>query len=111
TTANTGEVALRRGLTPDGDEAKDAELTERLDRAKNSDERDRAYAFAAMRSAEQADARARDLAEKIEDAETRKGVRTFVDYMLIRAVVKQKQSDEALLLIRKAELPRVLRAY
>lgn len=110
-TANTGEVALRRGMAPDAEESKDAELTERLDRAKNSDERDRAYAFAAMRSAEQADARARDLAEKIEDAETRKGVRTFVDYMLIRAVVKQKQSDEALLLIRKAELPRVLRAY
>ena len=111
TTANTGEVALRRGLTPDGDEAKDAELNERLDRAKNSDERDRAYAFAAMRSAERSDAGARELAEKIEDAETRKGVKTFVDYMLIRAVVKQKRADEALLLIRKTELPFILRAY
>src|SRR6185369_2176907 len=111
TTANTGEVALRRGLTPDGDEAKDAELTEGLDRAKNSYERDRAYAFAAMRSAEKADAGARELAEKIEDTETRKGVKTFVDYMLIRAVVKQKRADEALLLIRKAELPLILRAH
>lgn len=111
TTANTGEVALRRGLTPDGEESKDAELTERLDRAKSSDERDRAYAFAAMRAAEKADAGARELAEKIEDAETRKGVKTFVDYMLIRAVVKQKRADEALLLIRKAELPVILRAH
>ena len=110
-TANAGEVALRRGLMPDGEESKDAELTERLDRAKNSDERDRAYAFAAMRSAEQADGRARELAEKIEDTETRKGVRTFVDYMLIRAVIKQKRPDEALPLIRKAELPRILRAH
>jgi hypothetical protein len=110
-TAKTGEVALRRGMMSDAEESKDAELTDRLDRAKNSDERDRAYAFAAMRSAEDADSRARDLAEKIGDADTRKGVRTFVDYMLIRAVVKQKRPDEALLLIRKAELPRILRAY
>lgn len=109
-TANTGEVSLRRGMG-NGGESNDDELTERLDRAKNSDERDRAYAFAAMRAAEKTDSRARDLVEKIEDAETRKGVSTFVDYMLIRAVITQKRPDEALLLIRKAELPRTLRAH
>jgi hypothetical protein len=110
TTANTGEVALRRGMA-DGGESNDEELTERLDRAKNSDERDRAYAFAAIAAAEKAESRARDLAEKIADAETRKGVNTFVDYMLIRAVITQKRPDEALLMIRKAELPRTLRAH
>ena len=110
TTANTGEVSLRRGMA-DGGESNDEELTERLDRAKNSDERDRAYAFAAIAAAEKAESRARDLAEKIEDAETRKGVNTFVDYMLIRAVLTQKRPDEALLLIRKTELPRTLRAH
>lgn len=109
-TANTGEVSLRRGMT-DGGASNDEELTERLDRAKNSDERDRAYAFAAIAAAEKADSRAHDLAEKIEDAETRKGVNTFVDYMLIRAVITQKRPDEALLMIRKAELPRTLRAH
>ncbi len=109
-TANTGEVSLRRGMT-DGGASKDEELTERLDRAKNSDERDRAYAFAAIAAAEKADSRARDFVEKIEDAETRKGVNTFVDYMLIRAVITQKRADDALLLIRKAELPRTLRAH
>lgn len=110
TTANTGEVALKRGMG-NGGESNDDELTERLDRAKNSDERDRAYAFAAISAADRADPRARDLAEKIEDAETRKGVNTFVDYMLIRAVITQKRPDEALQLIRKAELPRTLRAH
>ena len=110
TTANTGEVALRRGML--GVEESNDELTERLDRAKNSGERDRAYAFAAMRSAEKGDARAaREFAEKIEDADTRKGVTTFVDYMLLRALVKDKRTDEALLLIRKAELPRILRTH
>lgn len=109
-TANTGEVALRRGME-NGAESKDDELTERLDRAKTSDERDRAHAFAAISAADKADSRARELAEKIEDAETRKGVNTFVDYMLIRAVITQKRPDEALLLIRKAELPRKLRAH
>lgn len=110
TTANTGDVALKRGMG-NGGESNDDELTERLDRAKNSDERDRAYAFAAISAADRADPRARDLAEKIEDAETRKGVNTFVDYMLIRAVITQKRPDEALQLIRKAELPRTLRAH
>ena len=109
-TANTGEVALKRGMGDDGS-PNDAELTERLDRAKNSDERDRAYAFAAIGAAEQMDPGARDLVEKIEDAETRKGVRTWVDYMMIRSAINQKRPDEALLLIRKTELPRVLRAH
>lgn len=112
TTADTGDVALRHGMMADGGDSNDDELTERLDRAKNSDERDRAYAFAAMRAAgETADSRARDLAEKIEDGETRKGVRTFVDYMLLRALVTQERPDEALVLIRKVELPRVLRTH
>ena len=111
TTANTGEVALRRGMTVDTEGSNDAELTERLDRAKNSDERDRAYAFAAMRLAEEGNSSAGDLAEKIEDTETRKGVKTFIDYMLIRAFVNKKQPDAALLLLRKAELPRILRAH
>jgi len=110
TTANTGDVALKRGMGSGG-ESNDDELTERLDRAKNSDERDRAYAFAAISAADRADSRARDFAEKIEDAETRKGVNTFVDYMLIRAVITQKRPDEALQSIRKAELPRTLRAH
>jgi hypothetical protein len=110
TTANTGDVALKRGMG-NGEELNDDELTERLDRAKTSDERDRAYAFAAISAADKADPRARDFAEKIEDSETRKGVNTFVDYMLIRAVITQKRPDEALQLIRKAELPRTLRAH
>jgi hypothetical protein len=111
TTANAGEVALRRGMTAEAEGSNDAELTERLDRAKNSDERDRAYAFAAMRLAEQGNSSAGDLAEKIEDTETRKGVKTFIDYMLIRAFVNKKQPDEALLLLRKADVPRILRAH
>lgn len=110
-TANTGDVALRRGMTGDSGESNDDELTERLDRAKNTDERDRAYGFAAMRYAETANPRAHDFVDKIEDAETRKGVRTFVDYMLIRALIKDKRSDEALLLMRKAELPRIVRTH
>jgi hypothetical protein len=110
TTASTGEVALKRGME-DGGPSNDAELTERLDRAKNSDERDRAYAFAAIGAAEEMDPGARDLVEKIEDAEMRKGVRTWVDYMMIRSAINQKRPDEALLLIRKTELPRVLRTH
>ena len=111
TTANWGEVTLRRGMGDAEATSNDAELSERLDRAKTADERDRAYAFAAMRLAEETNIHAREMTEKIEDTETRKGVKTFVDYMLIRSVIIQKRPDEALALIRKAELPAVLRAH
>jgi hypothetical protein len=111
TTADTGDVALRRGMASDAGQPNDAELAERLDRAKTSDERDKAYAFAAIRAADDADPYARDLAEKIEDADTRKGVTTFVDYMIIRSVITRKRADEALLMLRKAKLPRILLAH
>src|SRR5260221_14358750 len=55
----------------------DDELKDRLDRAQCTDARDRAYAFAAMRAADEGEA------EKIADLDTRKGVRTFVDYNYI----------------------------
>lgn len=111
-TANTGEVSLRRGMTGDsGESLNDDELTERLDRAQTSDDRDRAYAFAAISAADKGDSRAHELVEKIEDSVTRKSVSAYVDYMLIRAVITKKRPDEALLLMQKAELPRLVRAH
>jgi hypothetical protein len=53
-TLDAGKLALNRGMTPDGPTADDiAEgLEDSLSRARGADERDRAYAMAAMRAAE-----------------------------------------------------------
>ncbi len=111
-TANAGDRSINRGMSNDGrQDGIDDELKDRLDRAKGSDERDRAYAFAAIRAAEDGDARARDFVDKIEDLDTRNGLRTYVDYFFIRSLLTKKRVDEALLLIRKTDLPHTLRAH
>jgi hypothetical protein len=111
-TADAGASSLNRGMSGDGQhEGIDNELKDGLDRARGADARDRAYAFAAMRAADEGDARARDLVDKIEDRETRNGVRTFVDYNYIGTLIRKKRVDEALLLARKADLPHTLRTH
>jgi hypothetical protein len=111
-TAEFGDRAVNRGMNDNGQQGSfDDELKNRLDRAATSDERDRAYAFAAMSAADQGDPRARDLVDKIEDSETRNGVRRFVDYNFIRTLLQKKRADEALASLRKADLPPTLRAH
>lgn len=111
-TTNAGDLSLNRGMNEDGGRVPiDDELKDRLDRARDSNARDRAYAFAAISAADQADSRARDFVDKIEDAETRKGVGTFVDYNFIGSLIRKKEADEALRVVRKADLPHVLRAH
>lgn len=111
-TAEAGDSSINRGMNNDGRRGEiDDELKDRLDRAQGSDARDRAYAFAAMRAAEDGDPRARDFVDKIEDLDTRNGVRTFVDHRFIQSLLTKKRVDEALLLIRKADLPHTLRAH
>ena len=63
-----------------------------------------------MSAADAADPRARDLVDKIEDSDTRKGIKTFVDYNLIGGLLRNKRTEEALALIRKSDLPVELRA-
>ena len=103
---DTSERNMNRGVVPD-DPAGDViqeELQDRLARAQNADQRDRAYAFAAMRAADNAEARSRDFADKIEDTDTRSGVRRFVDYNLISGLLRKKNVAEALRLARKSDL-------
>jgi hypothetical protein len=110
-TANAGDRSVNRGMDNGKRDSYEDELKDRLDRAQGSDARDRAYAFAAMRAAEAGDQRAREFLDKIDDLETRAGVRRFVDYNFIRSLLQQKHADEALALIRKAELNHTLRAH
>lgn len=104
---------LNQGLTPAdpaGDQIAD-ELKGRLDGAQGADARDRAYAFAAMRAAAAGDPRAQEFVDKIEDLNTRKGIRSFVDYNLIGTLLRKKNADEAIKLARKSDLTHAQRAY
>jgi hypothetical protein len=97
---------LNQGMTPDdpaGDRITD-ELKDRLDRAQGVDARDRAYAFAAMRAADSGDPRALEFVDKIEDLNTRNGIRSFVSYNVIGALLRKKNADEAIQLARKSNL-------
>ncbi len=111
-TAEFSERDLTRGMNDNGERGSfDDELKDRLDRAATSEQRDRAYAFAAMSAADKGDPRANDFVDKIEDSETRSGVRTFVNYNLIRTLLQKKRAEEALTLLRKTDLPHPLRAH
>ncbi|HWN10562.1 MAG TPA: hypothetical protein VNO50_15075 [Pyrinomonadaceae bacterium] len=99
------DSGMDRGWTSEDSAAnRESELQDRIDRARTADERDRAYAFAAMRAADQGDMRAREFADKIEDSETRNGVRRFVDYNLINGLLRKKDVTEALRLAAKSNL-------
>jgi tetratricopeptide (TPR) repeat protein len=108
-TAEAGD-RVNRGMNDKGKPGED-DWKDRLDRARTSDERDTAYAHAATTAAGQGDPRANDFVDKIEDSETRNGVRRFVDYTFIRSLLQKKRADEALVILRKADLPHNLRAH
>ncbi len=109
--ANAGDRSLYRGMTPEtAGHNFSVDLEDQLNRARNADERDRAYAFAAMGAAEAGNEAALDFLNKIEDLETRKGIRSFVDYSLFGGYLKKNQVDAALALVRKSDLPRSVRA-
>lgn len=112
-TLNTSGRLVNLGMTennPAGDSIAD-ELKDRLSNAQGADARDKAYAFAAMRAAEDGDPRVREFLDKIEDLETRNGIRSFVDYRFIGALLKKKNVDEAVRLARKSDLTHALRAH
>ncbi|HYJ89143.1 MAG TPA: hypothetical protein VEW46_23955 [Pyrinomonadaceae bacterium] len=106
-----GDRSLTRGMTPEtaGTKVTDA-LEDRLERARNADERDQAYAFAAMDAARAGDPAAIDYLNKIEDLETRKGIRSFVDYSLIQGYLRKENVDDAIKLARKAEISHTFRS-
>ena len=68
------------------------QMQSKLDRAKTSRERDSIYAAAASALLAQGDERARDIADKIEDAE-RRNANTTIHRLRIRAARDQKEGS------------------
>jgi hypothetical protein len=103
---------LTRGIAPEDpnrDRVQDA--LNRLDRAKSSGERDVVYFQAAMAALEHDPDRARELAEKIEDADTRAQFIAFMSFARVQDAVRAKKADEALRLAHGDQLTPVQRVW
>ncbi|MDT7808617.1 MAG: hypothetical protein QOJ70_2430 [Acidobacteriota bacterium] len=104
--------ALTRGLVPeDPNRDRVGETLGRLDRAKTSDERDAVYVDAVFDAMRQKDGRVEEFLNKIEDAETRKRLRAYIDFEATRAAVSDKDVAEVLRLARGSSLTNIQRAW
>lgn len=105
---------LTKGLTPD-DPSHDAVQDEldALKHATSADERDNIYANAAFRAAAKNDPRARELAEKVSDPETRRQLLAFLDYDALRRAVEKREKDaeEILRLTQASGLTHIQRVF
>jgi hypothetical protein len=103
---------LTRGLVPEDSRDPVQESLDDAGRATDPRERDTAYFRAAQAAAFKGDSRARDFADKIEDADLRRQVRGFVDFALLnRAVTDKKDGMEVLRLASTGELTPVQRTW
>jgi hypothetical protein len=104
---------LTRGLVPEGSQGDPVqESLDAAGRAADPRERDMAYLRAAQAAASKGDMRARDFADKIEDADLRRQVRGFIDFALLnRAVSDKKDGLEVLRLAASGELTPVQRTW
>jgi hypothetical protein len=109
---------LTRGLVPE-DPNRDhvQEALNQLERARDAGERDRLYFQAAMaalgRDGQRGgdEARARELAGKIEDVDTRRQIFAFIAFRAVQDAVRGKRGEDALRHARSDELTRVQRAW
>jgi hypothetical protein len=103
---------LKRGLTPEEDDAGDSETAlERAERAKDPEERDSLYASAALNLLRKEPARCYDIADKIADTDLRKRVRSYLDFALLGQALRKKDGPEALRLARKGDLTNIQRVW
>ena len=87
------------------------EMQERLDRAKTSAQRDSIYADYAVALTGKGDTRARELIDKISDAELRKNVKAYTDFQWVRLALRKKDVAEASRLAKSGELNSVQRVW
>jgi hypothetical protein len=103
---------LTRGVVPeDPSHNRAQEALARLDKAKDANERDLIYFRAAMETLADDQDRARELANKIEDPDTRKQLISFIAYRLVQDAVRAKKADDVLRLSRSDELTRMQRVW
>jgi len=86
-------------------------MQDRLDHAKTSRERDKICADAAVALANQGDARAQDVADKIDDSDRRAQVRQYVDFEFVQLAIRKKEASEVARLAKAGQLTHTQRAW
>ena len=103
---------IGKGIKPEKPvEEREQSLIDRLDRAKTSAERDSVYIQLAGLASNKGDMKAREFASKVEDSEIRKQVQAYIDGSLALTLVKKKDTDLALEVVRKGDLTQLQKAY
>jgi hypothetical protein len=104
--------AVTVGLQADSPEDDPVErMQDRLDRARNSGIRDAIYADYAVALTQKGDPRARDLVDKIENAELRKSVKAYTDFQLVQVALGNKDATEATRLARTGQLTSIQKIW
>jgi hypothetical protein len=104
--------SLNRGVKPERPiEDLEQSLLDRVDRAKTSSERDQLYLQLASIASGKGDMRARDFISKVEDSDLRKQAQVYTDSSLSMYFVGKKQTDQALELVHRGELPQLLKTW
>ena len=109
----TGENrAVTRGIVPEELAQNPLErMQTRLDRARTADERDAIYADYAVALAGKDNAKARELVDKIENAELRKSVKGYIDFEGAQRAINNKDAAEAARIAKTGELTSVQRVW
>jgi hypothetical protein len=110
----TGENrAVTRGIVPEDANSSDPmqRMQERLDRAKDSGDRDSIYADIASALAGSNDERARSLVDKIEDTDLRHQTQAYVDFQFLNNAIQKKDAQETARLARSGELTHIQRVW
>lgn len=103
---------LTRGIVPeDPNRDRVQEELDRLGRAKEANERDFVYYRAAMAALDKDPDRAREFAEKIEDADTRSQLVAYMSFQRVQDAVREKKAEDALRLVRDDQLTSVQRVW
>jgi len=103
---------LTVGLQPESAESDPLQrMQERLDHAAKSDQRDEIYADYAVALTDKGDPRAKDLVDKIENAELRKNVKAYTDFQLTQLAVRNKDAVEVARLAKSGELTSIQRVW
>jgi hypothetical protein len=111
-TRRRDEEWIGRGIKPERPAAeREQSLLDRLERVKTSVERDSIYTQLASMAADKGEMRAREFASKIEDTEVRKQFQAYIDCSLALTLIKKKNTDLALDVVRKGDLTQLQKAY
>jgi hypothetical protein len=100
------------GIQPESSEGDPLQrMEERLKRATTSEQRDAIYADYAVSLSQDADPRAKDLIDKIENTELRKNVKAYTDFELTQVAIRKKDATEAYRLVKSGELTSIQKVW